>query len=221
MRKEFKTKSLNAWERILNTIFDNKIPEEFTWTEKNEIIRILNIIGSEKSMNHMFFPGGGGMDLDGAEDSIEENCIDLIIGNVHLMINAKNMTFNSFGKNNEWSYFRIETNEIGRSKISEDDYDANWKREEVGVLPNGNYISRYEWDDKEYYDAENDELKELPSKTYLMVRNRKGSFVIFAKGSLYNEVPVTYDGRHNIMTAEEFKNLIQRNYKDEVNYSDT
>lgn len=219
MKKEFKTKSLKAWEEILNDIFKNEIPTQKTWNNKVEIIEILNIIGAKKNLNHTFFPGGGGMDLDGAQDSIEDECIDLIFGNVHMLVKPMELSFQSFGVNYEWSYFRLETEEIMPSGTY-DDISEEWKREEVVVLPNNHYVNRNAWDEGEFYNSETDEMEELPSGSYLMVRNRKGSFVIFAKGSLYNEVPITYDGRHNKMTAEEFEKHIRDNYKDDISYEE-
>ncbi|WP_143960188.1 hypothetical protein [Litoribacter populi] len=38
----------------------------------------------------------------------------------------------------------------------------------------------------------------------------RGSFVIFCKRSIYNRNPSTYDGRHNKMTTDEFRDYIQR-----------
>ena len=48
----------------------------------------------------------------------------------------------------------------------------------------------------------------LPKNYRTVYRYLKGSFVIFAKTSIYNEIIGTYDARHSKMTAEEFKKYI-------------
>ena len=48
----------------------------------------------------------------------------------------------------------------------------------------------------------------LPKNYRTVYRYLKGSFVIFAKTSIYNEIIGTYDARHSKMTAEEFRKYI-------------
>ena len=45
-----------------------------------DIINVLNIIGSIPNLNHMFYPGGGGMDLLKVELATEPDCIALYTG---------------------------------------------------------------------------------------------------------------------------------------------
>jgi hypothetical protein len=42
------------------------------------------------------------------------------------------------------------------------------------------------------------------------VRWLQGKVLLVAKGSLWNSVPATYDGRHNGMTAAEIRRTIER-----------
>jgi serine/threonine-protein kinase len=60
-------------------------------------------------------------------------------------------------------------------------------------------VHRSVWDDKEY------EGQALSDDARPVHRYFGGSFVIFQKTSIYNHQPDTYDGRHNTMTSDAFR----------------
>ena len=50
--------------------------------------------------------------------------------------------------------------------------------------------------------------KPLPKEYRIVERYIKGSFVVFSKSSVYNDISGTYDARHNKMTTEQFREYI-------------
>lgn len=64
------------------------------------------------------------------------------------------------------------------------------------------YIKRHYWDEQTYLN------EPLPEGARVVVRYFKGAFVIFKKTSIYNQISETYDGRHEKLGADEFKNQI-------------
>ncbi|MBZ9624741.1 hypothetical protein G9F71_017980 [Clostridium sp. FP2] len=109
------------------------------------------------------------------------------------------------GDSYEWAYFRLETYELEQSSVYETKFE---NRKEVLDLGEANYIDRKFWDMGFYYD-EKGSKKEIPNNATVVTRYFNGSFVIFAKASIYNGVSSTYDGRHNKMSNERFRKYIE------------
>lgn len=194
----FYEQNLEDWNQIQKKIFPIAVPKHCEWTRLHEIISILNLIGSKEQSNHMFYPTGGGLDIKSANVSVEHNCIEIFTGLTNI-IKPKELIFESF-KDPAWNYFRIETSELNLSGVYED-YD--YPNEELTELSEGNYISRSYWDEGEYNG------EKLPKSARVVIRQLKGSFVIFAKASYYNRHSATYDARHNKMNSIEFRNYIE------------
>ena len=108
--------------------------------------------------------------------------------------------FESFGNDEEWNYFRLETGDLKEAGV----YDAlylNGERsyEPLTELTPGKYVDYGAWDNREYRG------EPLPETARGLTRYLKGDFVIFRKTSLYNKNRSTYDGRHNKMSSSEFR----------------
>ena len=204
-RVEFRKKNLAEWESFLEELFPNNIPETITWNNKAEIISVLNKIGIEPNLAHLFFPDGGGSDLTGASNSYEAGCIELHCDRVAYIVKPDSLIFESFGNKYEWAYFRLEVLDLEPSGV----YNSNISHsEELVELSPKNYASRIVWDQGFIeYDENGDEIS-LPKTARLVFRILDGSFVIFAKGSFYNRTHESYDAMHNEMTSDEFKKKI-------------
>ncbi|WP_341906643.1 hypothetical protein [Fluviicola taffensis] len=188
------------WIEIEGKIFPSGLPERCEWTDINEIVNVLKTIGSIRNSNHMFFPRGGGLDLEDANISVEENCVEIDTGGLIDILKPSKLIFHSFKAEHEWNYFRLETLELKPSGV----YEGNeYSDEELCELSPGNYVSRGYWDEGEY------NQEKLPSTARVVTRHFRGSFVIFQKTSTYNHNSRTYDGRHNKMTDDEFRKYIQ------------
>lgn len=198
----FLDENKKSWTETINKVFPNGIPERCEWIDRHSIVKILKIIGSIKNLNHMFFPRGGGLDVEGANISVEDECIEINTGGLIEIVKPSKLIFHSFNSDYEWFYFRLETKELKPTGIY--DYEnEEYSDEELCELNPGNYISRSHWDYGEYND------KKLPESARVVTRHFKGSFVIFQKTSIYNHNSSTYDGRHDKMTDDEFRSYIQ------------
>jgi len=204
-QEDFAIKNGKDWEKIHHSIFGDTIPKQCEWKNIEDIINILNKIGNVDASNHMFFPDGGGMDLDSVKKSHEKNCIELLTG-ITYIIKPKLLRFESIDKDFEWNYFRIECDNLKPSGVYKetqlDDYT-----EEVLELTPLKYINRSYWDENEY------EGKRLPATARPLVRILKGSLVIFKKSSIYNHNSSTYDGRHEKLGVDGFRKHIIEAYK--------
>lgn len=198
---DYKEKNKQDWKNVIIDLFPSGIPEKCEWTKLEDIISILNAVGSIKNLNHMFYPTGGGLDLTGATKSNENGCIELHTGGLFDVIKPKSLIFEKMSEDNEWSYFRIETNQLEPSGVYKET-DGNY--EEVTELEPNNYVNRNVWDANEY------QGKPLPKGARVVSRYFKGSFVIFRKTSIYNSISSTYDGRHSKMSTDEFKEYIHK-----------
>lgn len=187
-----------TWEMIVNMIFPNGIPIHCEWEKSDEIILVLNAIGSIPNVNHMFYPNGGGLDVISASNSNERGCIEIFTG-TNEIFKPKKLIFESF-KESYWNYFRLELYELKPIEIC---VNSDMESEELLELEPGCYLSRNYWDIGEYNGVK------LPSTARLVTRYMKGSFVIFSKYSPYNENSNTCDGPHDNFTSEEFRKYIE------------
>lgn len=201
----FDEENRKDWIHIHQQIFPLGIPLHCEWKDRSTIINIINAIGSKDNSNHMFYPTGGGMDVESAKPSNEEGCIELFTG-LHDVFKPTRMLFESFD-DPMWNYFRLELSEM-------EPFESGSERgsEMVTEVEEGKYISGRYWDQGEYMG------EPLPKTARPVTRHLRGSFVIFAKASFYNRHSSTYDARHNKMSAEEFRryleNVMQHGWKD-------
>lgn len=197
---DFNEKNKEDWIIILSRIFPAGIPERYEWKDLPSIVNTLQTIGSIRNSNHMFYPTGGGLDIEGSRLSREEGCIEINTGGLIDVLRPNRLIFHSFQSDAEWFYFRIETLELKPSGVYE---VTNRSDEEVLEIQPGEYISRVYWDQGEW------QGKELPETARVVTRHFSGSFVIFRKTSMYNLTSSTYDGRHDKMSDDEFREYIQ------------
>lgn len=197
-RRKFREKNLLEWEEIIKGIFNFSVPTNCTWESHLDIIKILNKIGSKPNSNHAFMPSGGGQDLSSANISYEENCIELKYGGLVDIVKPKKLIFNYLGGNFEWAYFRLETDELEHSGVYKD-LPEKYISEELTEISPLHYVNRSTWEHG-YYNGES-----LPKSARTISRYFKGTFLIVAKSSIYNQIPATYDGRHNKFDDKRFR----------------
>lgn len=206
MSNEFRNEYLPKWEGLVKSIFNGKVPKRYEWMDIEDIISILNRIGSSDALNHTFFPSGGGMDLASAIQSHEEGCIEINCSGLISILKPNKLMFEYFPEGDyEWVYFRIVTDDLPSTNVYENLRD---NYEELTELSSGSYVERSVWDDNEFNG------QPLPSNARVVSRILKGDLVIFNKASLYNANPSTYDGRHSEYGAEGFRDHI----KDVIQY---
>lgn len=198
--QEFREKQLSLWEEMITSLFEGNTPLQKVWSDRQEIIEVLDYVGTHKALNHTFLPESGGLDLNGCGISNESQCIEMDLGGVYI-IKPKKLTFQWFEEADyEWAYFMLEADTLDVTGVYE---NLSFKSEELVEIEKGKYISRNHWDSNEYNG------RRLPEEARLVERYTSGQFAIFSKASKYNGVSSAYDGRHDKVTPIAFKNYIE------------
>lgn len=197
---DFEKSNLSEWKFIQDNLFGSYTPESVSWRDRNDIIDIMNMIGSMPSLNHMFIPSGGGMDFNYAKIAGEEGCIELhASGSIHI-VKPLCLILENINKDFKWSYFRLELQELDSTGIAQ----VRDNREYLTEYSPGKYTS---WIYGNYGYDEND--KPLPKGYRLIDRVLSGSYVFFMKSSVYNGIGGTYDARHSKFNSFEFRQYIE------------
>lgn len=198
IKADYEKSNLSQWKYIQNTLFGKIVPDSARWSDIDDIITVLNFLGRMPNINHMFVPSGGGEDFESAERAEEDGCICIkSLGNV--IVKPKCLYAENVEKDYIWSYFRLELDELKPIFEIVDGQTYENLTEDVA----GHYVS-WVCGNYGYYD----DGTPLPANYRIVYRYLKGSFVIFAKSSIYNDISGTYDARHSKMTAEEFRDYI-------------
>jgi hypothetical protein len=95
----FQEENSKDWIKIQKTIFPTGIPESCVWKSISSIISVLNLIGLIDSSNHMFYPTGGGIDIEKASLSVEDGCIEIFTGFTDI-VKPEKLLFESFNDPN-------------------------------------------------------------------------------------------------------------------------
>ncbi len=203
MMEDFDDQNDSEWTEIQNSLFPSGVPTSTTWTDIDGICTVLRLIGRQ-SLNHMFFPDGGGMTLTGVTRSRENQLIELQTGFLTVLKPAK-LTFESFGAESHWNYFRLETAPIDPTGTEDAYLPASGYKEVVVEMAPDRYVGPDAW--------ENGELEDDPDapNARQMSRYLKGSFAIFSTASAYNRRSQTYDARHEKMSETDFRAYMRRN----------
>lgn len=201
--EEFVERNHKEWRGIINTIFNGEVPESKEWTNINEIVDVLNTIGKVDNSNHLFFPDSGGLDLEGAKLSPVLGCIELDFQFIYL-VKPKKLSFEKIEDTFEWSYFRLEADELEPTGIYKDLGD--FLHEELLEISPGQYVHARYSEMGEYNG------QPLPKYARTITRYLGGTFVIFKKTSIYNDNAGTYDGRQNKMSEDKFKEYITKSF---------
>ena len=203
--QDYRQVSLVDWEALQRFLFPVTIPQSAAWTQLEDIVSVINILGQNAELNRAFSPDGGGLDLVGAKFSVEDNCIELRFeANMFMIVKPRVLMFESMPGFAEWSYFRLETRQLTPSGVYE---GLTGTFEEVLEIAPGDYTSRTVFDQGFIYGPSGEEIP-LPEDARVITRQFGGSFVVFAKASHYNEID-NYKGTHNKISADKFRKEIE------------
>lgn len=198
---DFQLQNANEWREFAEKFFPLQTPEEATWTDADAIVTVLSEIAKVPSLNHLFFPDGGGMTIRAVRRATEPGFIDLDTDFAVLLKPAK-LTYVSFGLDSNWDYLRLEAEPVastGHGVVGSQGYIEYLSE----LLP-----SRY--DHPDIYEYRLDHERELPAGSRSVARYLKGTMVFCSTSSPYNRNSATYDARHEKMSEAEFKDYMGR-----------
>lgn len=198
---DFQLRNANEWSEFSKRLFLLQNPGQADWTNVAAIVSVLNEVAKVPSLNHMFFPDGGGMTLEEARLAPETGFLELHMGYIALLKPAK-LSYVSFGHDPKWDYLRLEAEPVhptGYYATRDGDY-----LEYLSELRPGQYAH------PDVYEYRHDNERVLPAGSRGIVRYLRGSFVFFSTSSPYNQNSATYDARHEKMSETEFKEYMGR-----------
>lgn len=200
IKSDYKKYNRSQWNFVQRQLFSTHIPEQATWTNINSIIFVLNLISEMPSLNHMFYPSGGGNDLVSIEKAAESGFIKLVtsVNSIELIKPCK-LFVENFDNDFDWSYFRLDTEEI---LPINDEKSGEYYQPLTEDTP-GHYVAWTVYNYRHYDDG-----TPAPDNASLVNRYTKGSFVFFAKNSLYNNISVAYNGYHNLVDAVVYRSYV-------------
>ena len=201
---DFHIRNLKEWNELTRKLFPLVVPTRAAWSDIDDICLVLGEVAKVPSLNHMFYPTGGGNTITGVSRAAEKGMIELHIGdkNAEILKPAK-LSYESFGTDSRWSYFRLEAAPVKPTGIPRA-IDSDGAAEALTEIAPGEYVPYEHWDAGEYQDAP------LPAMARPVTRFLKGAFVFFSTRSFYNADPGTYDARHNRMDEESFREYIEK-----------
>lgn len=197
------------WRFIEETVIQQKNPSTVIWRNKSQVIEILKQL-SILNFNHTFIHEGGGMDLIDIREFnevIENDMVLISFGfNFYHLFKIKKLVWELPNEDPEFSYFRLEFDNITPIYPETVEELKEWRKqrnfeytgeivsEDLIINTNGEY---------EHY-REDDEIA-----LFNITRWFSGSFLIVPKGSIYNSIHNTYDGRHSKFNAEDFREYME------------
>ena len=140
---DYRQVSLGDWDALQRYLFPVTVPQRGIWTATEDIVAVLNMLAQSAELNHIFSPGGGGVDLQGAGFSSEADCIELLFHpKVAEIVKPNRLLWESFPGFSEWSYFRLETKALPPSDV----YESATTYEELLEIEPGQYLDRTIYD---------------------------------------------------------------------------
>lgn len=194
----------SAWMFLKKQIFGENEPSSSVWRETDKIIAVLNMIGGTNAYNHMLLSDHGGQDFLHVERATEEGCVYLYnTSGICYLVKPKSLQYEGFSEDERWNYFRLDLKELNPIIHKFDKINCEYLVEDVqGHYVDASYVQYGVYD----YDSG----KTLPEGYREVKRYLKGSFLFVLKNGPYNSISATYDGRHDLVESDDFRDYIER-----------
>lgn len=210
-RDEFRKRTSKDWSETIEKVIGTATST--IWTGANEIIAAVSPFMGE-GRNHGFYPTGGGNDFSEVHPSTESNCIELMVGSRAYIARPRRLRIERIATALQESFLFLELAPLPPSGVYQsvgDDDDSHVNRrlresEELVDLGDGHYLERDVWS-RGYMDHEDDPL---PDNARLITRLLRGNIMFACKASIWNDIPETYQGWHDIMGADEVRRRIEQ-----------
>jgi serine/threonine-protein kinase len=167
--------------------------------------------------NHLHFPGsGGGHDVERVTLGHEPGTIEFVISDkIVYLAKPRKMTLEYVVAAPAESFVIFDLAPLEPSGVYPPESINRWHEELVELSP-GNYVERAVWDmGHNGHDAAGNEVP-LPPAARLLLRIFGGRLMLVSKGSVWNSTPRTYDGRHDRMTNEQIRNMIEQSISSDM-----
>ena len=169
------------------------------WTDPNAITEVVSLLCRRDSLNHCFFPRGGGLDIIKAELTEGGTAILLWHGErMATVVKPIRLTLERIRGGPQGSYATLESAPL----------------EPLGVREKGKWDEKL-WRCDEYdYIALPEDDDPRPDNVTLVSRYIKpGMFIIAPKGGIYNRVD-SYQGKGNALGRDKLRTLFERHIND-------
>ena len=192
----------DEWNYLNELLFSKNIPTSAKWTSLDSIVDVLNIVGMSPAFNHMFGPDGGGLDFDYAKLANEKNCICLVTQKIfQLVMKPEVLVYERF-PDYRWNYFLLKLAPLS-PVLGE--FESDFSEMLVEDFPS-HYVSAKA---AQYGVYDYDSGKPLPKGFCVVHRYVGGSFLIALKSGYYNGIAGAYDGRHNVVSPDDFLKYVK------------
>jgi hypothetical protein len=199
-----------GWSAKVDALTNPGGATSMTWQGIDEMVDVLRpFMGS--GQNHGHFPTGGGHDfLDVRGSTTEPGCLEFQVSRKLVYLGRPSrLRLERIEAQPAESFLYIDLETIEPSGIYTEEDEEGHRRdradEELVDIGGGNYVERDAWD-RGFVDNEDDPL---PDDARLVHRMLRGGLMIVCKASIWNRIPLTYNGMHNQMGADDIRRLIE------------
>lgn len=206
-RQEYIAENRARWVAAVSEAIPDSAPSK-VWFGPDQIeIALQTFVGDQ--LSHTMLPTGGGQDVAQVLASVEPGCLELRISQKRVYVVRPNrLTLERIDEEVAESFLLLELSDLKPSGIYDDIGEG--AREELLEVGLGQYHDRALLDYGYFDHDENGNELPIPDDYRLIIRWLKGKLLFVAKASMWNQHSPTYDGRHNQMTPEQIRDIIER-----------
>ena len=199
---EFDSRNRKEWAFVYQSLFNGMRPPMMSLEKREDVVKALQLLVRYTRLNYTMMPQRGGMELKGASIAPEDGCIYLDFGFTYVC-KPRRLVFRGFN-DVSWNYFYLELSEL--THVITQDIEEELIEDVPGHYVDATYANHG------VYDYESG--KPLPVGWKKVIRVCKEAFLIVSKGSFYNSIMPTDDGRHEQFSEEKFFEYMSRIKKD-------
>ena len=165
------------------------------WTSPAAIVDVVKLLSRRKSLNHCFFPGGGGLDITDAELTEGGSAILLRHGeDSATIVKPRRLTLERLGADPQGSYATLELVAL----------------EPFGVREKGEWSEElWRYDEYTYMAIPSNDDPSPEGVTHVSRYFKPGMLIIAPKGGVYNEVD-TYQGKGNALARDKLRASVEK-----------
>jgi hypothetical protein len=198
VEKNFLEQCKIEWKELEFTLFNEYTPNEVCWENDNDICVILNLIGKRRQLNHLFFPSGGGLDVEGQSKPINNGFIEVKLGSTFYQFKPIYLKFYSVNNNPEYNFFGIECENV-QPKFPK--YARSYIEDLIEIEKAGEITYVSDLSDESEENIETNNARKI-------CRVLGGKLLITSKKSVWNMIPDSYSGLHNNYEFDSFRDML-------------